>query len=209
VWAQAWYQPLTLTRGKTYTFTASGTFEGPSGPAFKVASLQYYAPTLATVTPVLTTVPDIVGLLESVALTRLTAANLMIGYVNNMTQQVATNLLLVIEQSPAANTRVPEGSAVNMTVTMTGSMTGVSAVQCFNRTTDSVAVEIWTWNGSQWQDRGSIAYNNTKPLTVNVSKGQVLTIAGYRPDQAPPNGTSRAQVTVVGGTGGTQSFTVD
>lgn len=201
-WAHAYYVSLPLPRGQTHIFSVSCTVVGPFGETFKTSTATWF--TAAPAPPPMTTVPTLIGQTESAALQLLSRAQLNVGQIWNLTPQIPADQLVVTGQGPSAGTAVPVGSSVNLSVinTATASHSGISVVHCYNISTDGNQIEIWTWDGSQWQDRGHIDYQNTTPLDVVPGNGKTLIICGFEPGTTPPNDTARAQVTVTGASRG-------
>ena len=66
--------------------------------------------------PVVVAVPDLSGESQATATHNLQAAGLVLGSVGTVTDNSCNNIGLVLSQSPAAGTRVNQGSAVSITV---------------------------------------------------------------------------------------------
>ena len=166
-----------------------GTFSGTQLGWSVVDYTKYIPPTPPPPPPPpMVSVPYVINLLMSNAITILTQAQLQIGFVYNPTNIIYTNQLLVTAQSPSAGTKVPQGSYINLAVTASQQQKGVKQLSLYNCDTDNRAVYIWVYdeNTGSWQEKGQLnaqyGPNNTcpvygsTPLDVTFSSGHTYTV---------------------------------
>lgn len=161
--------------------TALGQYNGSAPVA--------YSPRVNIFNHPLVVVPNVVGMLLSDAHPILESAKLRDNEIDPP-GIIQTNQMRITGQTPAAGSRVPLNTTVDLTVVAaTTAPSGCSVVRCWNENTDSTAYEIWTYTAGSWKDQGKATslYDaesnsippNATPFPVTLTDGQISLVAAF------------------------------
>lgn len=178
------YTMTGLTPGTDYTITLSYFTDGIESAVNRASiTTRGVAPT-----PPLVVVPQLIGQTLTQAVAILQRTGLVEGSLLNESNELRTDYLKVIQQSPSAGTRVTQGSSVGVTVTaIPQTIAGFSRAAVTNENTDGRSVQVFLIDlvNSNPQNMGSLALNATLTLTLQDGHDYEIVVVDTGLDGCP------------------------
>jgi hypothetical protein len=211
-------QPPTETTISATNYTITGLIPGTNytiilfyfTDGLRSASAEMRASTTGHVPPPpLVTVPQLIGQTLTQALASLSHAGLTEGSLLNVSNELRTDYLKVIQQSPSTGSRVSPGSSVGMTVTaIPQPITGFSQVVITNENTDGRSVQVFLIDlaNNNPQNMGSLSLNGSQTLTLQDGHNYEVVVVDVGlngcPGLDPTNVSCQRSVSFANGTKG-------